>query len=81
MRPRTSTSPASRGVESWSLDYSDPVIEVSGDLAVRTYSGTAKLVLEDSPDPVTLRSKYLDVLKRQEDGSWKISIHTWGADE
>ena len=69
------------GVESWILDYSEAVIDLSGDLAVRTYSGTAKLVFEDSPEPVTLKSKYLDVLKRQPDGSWKISIHTWGADD
>ena len=72
---------AFEGIVGLRLDYTEPSIEISGDLAVRRYEGTAYLKFKDSPDEVVVRNKYLDVLKRQDNGLWKISIHTWSDNE
>ncbi|HAJ75347.1 MAG TPA: hypothetical protein DCM64_02720 [Gammaproteobacteria bacterium] len=68
-------------IESWKLDYSNPVVDLSGDLAVRRYWGTNEIFFRDRAESITSTSRYLDVIRRQPDGSWKISVHSWGADD
>ena len=72
---------AFHGAESLRIEYSDPIIEVSGRLAVRRYSGTADIRFDSSREEIRVATKYLDVLKKQPDGSWKIIVHAWGANE
>lgn len=67
---------AAAPVSSVRLDYSDPIIDLSGDLAVRR----ADQVVSLNDKPVD-RKKILDVLKRQPDGSWKIAVRSWGSNE
>jgi ketosteroid isomerase-like protein len=31
--------------------------------------------------PAIRRIKYLDILRKQADGTWKIAIHGWGANK
>jgi len=68
-------------VSTWRLDYSEPAIDIAGDIATRRYTGTAAISFGGNAETIISRTKYLDVLKRQPDGTWKISIHTWGANE
>ena len=61
-------------------------IEVIGDIAIvrsrqtvyLTFKDNANIIQSDGAlqDNITT-SDYLDVLKRQEDGSWKCLVHTW----
>jgi ketosteroid isomerase-like protein len=69
------------GVPSFTLEYSDPVIDLAGDLAVRRYDGVGRLNAADGREAVVRRVKYLDVLRRQPDGTWKITVHSWGPNE
>lgn len=68
------------GIASVSIDYSEPTIDIAGDLAVRRYEmvGTAFL---DSGDSFEARNKYIDVLRRQPNGDWKITVHAWSPNE
>ena len=68
-------------VTTWRLDYSEPLIDLAGDLATRRYSGTAEITFGANDESIVSKTKYLDILKRQPDGTWKISIHTWVANE
>lgn len=72
---------AFEGVSALRLDYSDPIIDLDGDMATRRYSGTAEITIGANDETIVSRTKYLDILKRQPDGTWKISIHSWGANE
>jgi len=52
-------------------------VEVSGDLGFGR--GEARVILIDKQlgDTTYSSSKYLNILKRQEDGSWKTTQHIW----
>ena len=54
-------------------------IQVSGDLAYRIGKYTLTVQPQDHP-PVTDSGKFLDIWKRQADGSWKIQVDTWNND-
>ena len=61
-------------------------IEVSGDLGWARYDyiihRTPKAT-DDGSEPVTVSSqgKYLDIMRRQEDGSWRVYKHIWNYNE
>lgn len=54
-------------------------IEVSGDLAYCRYHATGTYGIQSSGKVVAFDQKYLDVLKKQPDGTWKIAYHTWSS--
>ena len=63
-----------------------PLIEVAGDFAVVEYIYTIHLSLKDpdsainEPGALTAsrtRARYFDVLRKQDDGQWRIWRHTW----
>ena len=62
-------------------------IEILGDVAVARYDYTVRLTMKNPDAPVQEgaltdaenKSKYFDVLRRQDDGSWKVYRHTWNA--
>ncbi len=54
-------------------------IQVSGDLAYRIGKYTLTVQPQDHP-AVTDSGKFLDIWKRQADGSWKIQVDTWNND-
>lgn len=56
--------------------YRDPVIVVSGDMAIRRYIGTAVFKMADEPDPVSATNRYLDILIKT-NGEWKMLWHSW----
>ena len=64
------------------LDYhlSYDEIEVNGDwsFASGTGSGTARPKV--GGDPIELTGKFLEVHRRQPDGSWKFARHMWNSD-
>ena len=61
-------------------------IEVIGDIAIVRSRQTVYLTFKDNANQIQSKgalqdnittSDYLDILKRQEDGSWKCLVHTW----
>ncbi len=61
-------------------------IEIIGDIAIVRSRQTVYLTFKDNANKIqsdgalqdnVTTSDYLDVLKRQEDGSWKCLVHTW----
>jgi uncharacterized protein (TIGR02246 family) len=58
-------------------------VHVSGDLAVARQITTCTMKLKDSGKPVMINKPFtnLNVLRKQSDGSWKISHAMWNQDE
>ena len=61
-------------------------IEVIGDIAIVRSRQTVYLTFKDNANQIQSEgalqdnittSDYLDILRRQEDGSWKCLVHTW----
>ncbi len=55
----------------WTTDE----IIVRGDVAVHRYSGVESLTPKGSGDTMILDRKYMDVLRRGDDGKWRASRH------
>lgn len=56
-------------------------IIVSGDLAIHRGTFTDKITLKSSDDTIAYEGKFLWVLQRQDDGSWKYIIQTSNKNE
>lgn len=54
-----------------------PTIVIDGSLAVRWYTGVTRAVYAGQDTMSIVSTRYLDVLQRQPDGSWKIRWHVW----
>ncbi len=67
------------GISSFVIDYSEPEIDISGELAVRRYTAVVEIQYPDNE--VVVMNKYIDVLKKTDDGLWKIKIHAWGSNQ
>ena len=61
--------------------YDSSDVVVSGDLAVQRYTGKLTLTPKTGGDRVTETVKGLHVLRKQADGSWKITQDVWNVDE
>jgi ketosteroid isomerase-like protein len=61
--------------------YDSSDVVVSGDLAVRRFTGRLTLTPKVGGDPITERVKGLHVRRKQADGSWKITQDVWNVDE
>ena len=60
--------------------YTSSDVTVSGDLAVARYTGELTMTPKAGGAPVTERIKGIHVMKRQPDGSWKITQDVWNSD-
>jgi ketosteroid isomerase-like protein len=61
--------------------YSDEDIFVSGDLAYHRYAFEWTLAPKAGGSPMTERGHGLHILRKQADGSWKITVDTWSSSE
>jgi len=64
-------------VPSFKNVYSERSFEIEDSVAVRRYNGFAEILFKDSQDTLISNNKYVDVLKKQSDGSWQIIWHIW----
>jgi uncharacterized protein (TIGR02246 family) len=55
-------------------------VEVAGDLAVIWSNYTVTLTPKEDGEPIENKGKWLKVLKRQPDGSWRFSRNIWNSD-
>lgn len=56
-------------------------VKVSGDLAYGVGFAEVKLVPQNGGDTLFSTSKYVNILKRQEDGSWLTTHDIWNGNE
>lgn len=60
----------------WS-DYKSEEILLNGSLAFHRYTGTATFAPKAGGDTMRLRRRYMDILRRDSKGNWKIWHHVW----
>jgi uncharacterized protein (TIGR02246 family) len=68
--------PAFDGYADISVDYTLMDVEIEGPLAVMRYAGQATLTRE-SGQSYQSSTHYVDALRQQPDGEWKITLHAW----
>ena len=56
-------------------------VEVSGDLAYGRGKAKVKLLPKDGGETLYSTAKYLNILKRQPDGTWKTTHDIWNGNE
>ncbi len=67
--------------EDFSIDWKATSIEVAADGTVAYGIGTFEYSLKDAAgNPVSDKGKWVDVFKKQADGSWKCSVGMWSSD-
>ncbi len=68
--------------EDFSIAWKASSIEVSADGKLAYGIGTFESSLKDAAgNPVSNRGKWVDVYKKQADGSWKVIIAIWNLDQ
>jgi ketosteroid isomerase-like protein len=72
---------AFREIETMRVSYHDPIVDIDGALAVRRYTATAHVTYKGARKAVATRTKYLDVLRKEPSGDWKIVVHMWSSNE
>lgn len=53
------------------------LLEVAGTWAFAQYEGEATTLSATGADSITARNRYVDILRRQGDGSWRVRLHSW----
>ncbi|MCB0181876.1 MAG: SgcJ/EcaC family oxidoreductase, partial [Anaerolineae bacterium] len=56
----------------YDMEITNKEVNVSGDMAVARGTYAATITFKDGSDPISIDGKYMTLLKRQPDGSWKI---------
>ncbi|MCB0195206.1 MAG: SgcJ/EcaC family oxidoreductase [Anaerolineae bacterium] len=56
----------------YDMEITNKEVNVSGDMAVARGTYAATITFKDGSEPMTVDGKYMTLLKRQPDGSWKI---------
>jgi uncharacterized protein (TIGR02246 family) len=62
-------------------EYTSSDVTVAGDLAVQRFTGRLTLTPKAGGDAMSETVKGIHVLRRQPDGSWKITQDVWNADQ
>ncbi len=62
------------------LELNQEEIAVAGDWAFDRTTYTVTLSPKTEGEPVKDRGKYINIYRRQPDGSWKIATHIWNSD-
>lgn len=65
-------------VASINVEYPEaPTILIDSSVAVRWYKGVTRAIYSGQDTVTVASTQYLDVLQKQQDGSWKIRWHVW----
>lgn len=60
----------------FSIVYSQPEIIIDRNLATRRYIGSVKFQVGTDSEPGSASGRYIDILQKQADGTWRIVWHT-----
>lgn len=53
------------------------LLEVAGPWAFAQYEGEASTLSAAGADSIIVRNRYVDILRRQPDGTWRVRLHSW----
>ena len=53
------------------------LLDVAGPWAYAQYEGEATTLSAAGADSFTMRNRYVDILRRQADGTWRVRLHSW----
>jgi uncharacterized protein (TIGR02246 family) len=69
-------------VDRFTMHFVDEIVEVDvdGDLAVVWSNYSVMLTPKDGSEPIESKGKWIKILKRQPDGSWRFSRNIWNSD-
>jgi ketosteroid isomerase-like protein len=62
-------------VEGQEIVVPEEEVIVAGDIAIHRYSGIATLTPKMGGEPVIADRKFMDVLRRESDGQWRVARH------
>jgi uncharacterized protein (TIGR02246 family) len=90
MPPNSPAVVGKEAINSWARDFFSrytldvdslpvEVLEVGNELAVRRFRSVGRYIPSDGGEPVPYDQKYVDILRRQPDGSWSIALHMWSS--
>ena len=68
-------------IPSFTCEYSDRNFEIHDSLAVRSYRSYGEIPYRQSDDILISDNKYVDILIRKPDGSWKIIRQMWNSNK
>ena len=90
MPPNQPQSVGHEGVRDWLMGvvaafdisggYTRTEVTISGETAVQRYYAEMQMTPKDGGDTVAVPVKGLHIMRRQADGSWKISQDIWNTD-
>ena len=63
------------------LTLSSEEVEVAGDWAFDRGSYTMKMTPKGDGEPMEEKGKYIVILQKQTDGSWKFAREVWNSDD
>lgn len=58
-------------------DYKSEEVTVVGNLAFHRYTGVARFAPKSGGEPMHLARRYIDLMRRDAKGNWKIWHHVW----
>lgn len=61
--------------------WTDEEIIVAGDVAIHRYSGVATLTSKKGADTTLADRKYIDILRREADGKWRVARHMFNLNQ
>lgn len=68
--------------DTFKIDVAVPsTIEVAGDIAWARYDYIIHRTPKGSDETISSYRKFMDVMRRQEDGSWRVYKHIWNYNE
>ena len=90
MPPHTSLVSGRDAIREWAKEFfsnwaleiaasTDVTVKISGDLAVRRWVSMGTYVPRGAGEAVPFHQKFVEVLTRQADGAWLISIQGWSS--
>ncbi len=64
------------------IEYEGTVVEIDGrgDLAFVRGNYSETYTVEGAPEPIHHAGKYVEIWRRQPDGSWLIAVEIWNSD-
>lgn len=68
-------------IPSFTCEYTDRNFEIHDSLAVRSYRSYGEIPYRQSDDILISDNKYIDILMKKPDGSWKIIRQMWNSNK
>jgi len=90
MPPKSPKIEGKESIRLWARDFfsrytmkiesqTEKTLDISGNLAMRRFKSVGKYIPLDGGEAIPYDQKYIDILRKEKDGSWKITHHMWNS--